>query len=179
MDDFEYLNYLDKSYANREFVNKFEDKWYPRKYPSVYKINGLPIHFDKDAKNFQKYSPQIATQIIDSCDQILQNINHYYDNHFPLVVWQTGSGTQTNMNCNEVIASIANEKANNIKGGKSPIHPNDHVNLGQSSNDTFPTAMYIAAATMVSRRLLPALNKLKETLRRKEVEFQSVQTLLL
>jgi len=79
------------------------------------------------------------------------------DNQFPLVIWQTGSGTQSNMNANEVIAGRANEQLGGTKGGKEPVHPNDHVNKGQSSNDSFPTAMHIAAALAVSRRLLPAL----------------------
>ncbi len=79
------------------------------------------------------------------------------DNQFPLVIWQTGSGTQSNMNANEVIAGRANEQLGGAKGGKEPVHPNDHVNKGQSSNDSFPTAMHIAAGLAVSRRLLPAL----------------------
>ena len=79
------------------------------------------------------------------------------DDQFPLVVWQTGSGTQTNMNVNEVIANRANEKLGAKLGAKSPIHPNDHVNMSQSSNDSFPTAMHIAAAQEITHRLLPAL----------------------
>src|SRR5689334_17842343 len=79
------------------------------------------------------------------------------DNQFPLVIWQTGSGTQSNMNANEVIAGRANEVLTGTRGGKSPVHPNDHVNKSQSSNDSFPTAMHIAAARAVHRRLLPAL----------------------
>ena len=79
------------------------------------------------------------------------------DNQFPLVIWQTGSGTQSNMNANEVIAGRANEQLGGTKGGKDPVHPNDHVNKGQSSNDSFPTAMHIAAAIAVSKKLLPAL----------------------
>ena len=79
------------------------------------------------------------------------------DDQFPLVIWQTGSGTQSNMNANEVIASRANEILTGKRGGKSPVHPNDHVNKGQSSNDSFPTAMHVAAAIAVNRRLLPAL----------------------
>ncbi|RYE06452.1 MAG: class II fumarate hydratase [Rickettsiaceae bacterium] len=86
-------------------------------------------------------------------------IDGKFDNHFPLIVWQTGSGTQTNMNVNEVIASIANEKLLGKKGGKSPVHPNDHVNMGQSSNDSFPTAMNIATILTVKRYLVPALQK--------------------
>ncbi|HXH00194.1 MAG TPA: class II fumarate hydratase [Sphingomicrobium sp.] len=79
------------------------------------------------------------------------------DGQFPLVIWQTGSGTQSNMNANEVIAGRANEQLAGTRGGKAPVHPNDHVNQGQSSNDSFPTAMHIAAGIAVSRRLLPAL----------------------
>src|SRR5499425_2996359 len=79
------------------------------------------------------------------------------DNQFPLVIWQTGSGTQSNMNANEVIAGRANEVLTGTRGGKAPVHPNDHVNMGQSSNDSFPTAMHIAASRSVHRRLLPSL----------------------
>src|ERR1044072_802362 len=81
-----------------------------------------------------------------------------HDDQFPLVIWQTGSGTQSNMNANEVIAGRANEILTGNRGGKSPVHPNDHVNKGQSSNDSFPTAMHIAAARAVNQRLLPALH---------------------
>ncbi len=80
------------------------------------------------------------------------------DDHFPLVIWQTGSGTQSNMNVNEVIAGRANEALAGTRGGKAPVHPNDHVNMGQSSNDSFPTALHIAAALAVHRRLYPALD---------------------
>jgi fumarate hydratase class II len=90
------------------------------------------------------------------------------DDQFPLVIWQTGSGTQSNMNVNEVIAGRANEILTGSRGGKSPVHPNDHVNLGQSSNDTFPTALHIAAALAVHSALLPALYRLQAALERKE-----------
>jgi fumarate hydratase, class II len=93
------------------------------------------------------------------------------DEHFPLVVWQTGSGTQTNMNLNEVIANRANEMLGGKLGAKAPVHPNDHVNMSQSSNDSFPTAMHIAAATGMTNDLLPALERLHLALRRKEKEF--------
>ncbi len=83
---------------------------------------------------------------------------------FPLVIWQTGSGTQTNMNVNEVIAGRANELLTGTRGGKSPVHPNDHVNMGQSSNDTFPTALHIAAVDALNRDLLPALGRLRGAL---------------
>lgn len=87
-----------------------------------------------------------------------------FDDQFPLVIWQTGSGTQSNMNVNEVIAGIANERLAGTRGGKSPVHPNDHVNRGQSSNDSFPTAMHVAAARAVADRLLPALEQMRARL---------------
>ncbi len=87
-----------------------------------------------------------------------------HDDQFPLVIWQTGSGTQTNMNVNEVIAGRANEMLTGTRGGKTPVHPNDHVNMSQSSNDSFPTAMHIAASIAVRRDLLPALHRLHSAL---------------
>jgi fumarate hydratase class II len=96
------------------------------------------------------------------------------DDHFPLVVWQTGSGTQTNMNLNEVIANRANEMLGGERGTKKPIHPNDHVNMSQSSNDSFPTAMHIAAAERITADLVPALSELHAALRKKEKEFAKI-----
>jgi fumarate hydratase, class II len=96
------------------------------------------------------------------------------DDHFPLLVWQTGSGTQTNMNLNEVIANRANELLGGKLGAKQPIHPNDHVNMSQSSNDSFPTAMHIAAATRIGADLIPALSGLGRALRKKEKAFAGI-----
>src|SRR5947207_1306330 len=96
------------------------------------------------------------------------------DDHFPLVVWQTGSGTQTNMNLNEVIANRANELLGGELGAKEPVHPNDHVNMSQSSNDSFPTAMHIAAATRITSDLVPALTELHRALRKKEKAFAHI-----
>jgi fumarate hydratase class II len=96
------------------------------------------------------------------------------DDHFPLFVWQTGSGTQTNMNVNEVISNRAIELAGGVIGSKKPIHPNDHVNRGQSSNDTFPTAMHIAAAEEVVHQLLPAVDQLSGTLHAKADAFRDI-----
>jgi len=96
------------------------------------------------------------------------------DSHFPLSVWQTGSGTQTNMNVNEVIANFANEQVGGVLGSKSPIHPNDHVNMSHSSNDAFPTAMHIAAATFVRTSLLPATRELSDSISAKAAEFSTV-----
>src|SRR6478735_8456141 len=96
------------------------------------------------------------------------------DDQFPLVVWQTGSGTQTNMNLNEVIANRANELLGGKLGAKAPVHPNDHVNMSQSSNDSFPTAMHIAAAMAIVGGLIPALSELHRALRKKERAFAHV-----
>ena len=96
------------------------------------------------------------------------------DDHFPLRIWQTGSGTQTNMNANEVISNRAIEMAGGVLGSKKPIHPNDDVNMSQSSNDTFPTAMHIAAAEEVTHDLIPSVRKLRDALARKAKEFADI-----
>ena len=97
-----------------------------------------------------------------------------HDDQFPLVVWQTGSGTQTNMNANEVIAGRANELLTGQRGGKSPVHPNDHVNMSQSSNDTFPTAMHVSVALELRRRLLAAVRGLAASFRRRETDWADI-----
>ncbi|WP_061249270.1 class II fumarate hydratase [Leptospira alstonii] len=109
--------------------------------------------------------------IVQAADEV---ISGKLDEHFPLSVWQTGSGTQTNMNSNEVISNRAIEIAGGVKGSKKPIHPNDDVNKAQSSNDTFPTAMHIAAAEQLNHKLIPALTQLKITLKKKTDEFQNI-----
>src|SRR3954471_16675473 len=106
--------------------------------------------------------PQIAEAIQQAAGEVARGD---LDNQFPLVIWQTGSGTQSNMNANEVIAGRANEIRTGKRGGKDPVHPNDHVNKGQSSNDSFPTAMHIAAARAVDARLLPALGTIHRRLK--------------
>src|SRR5262245_11533541 len=98
--------------------------------------------------------PQLAEAIQQAAAEVARGD---LDGQFPLVIWQTGSGTQSNMNANEVIAGRANEQLTGNRGGKEPVHPNDHVNKGQSSNDSFPTALHVAAARAVNARLLPAL----------------------
>ncbi|MFN6113812.1 MAG: class II fumarate hydratase [Bacteroidota bacterium] len=109
--------------------------------------------------------------IVRACDEV---IDGKLFEHFPLSVWQTGSGTQTNMNVNEVIANRAIELAGGELGSKKPVHPNDDVNKSQSSNDTFPTAMHIAAAISVTSRLVPAVTALRDTLRGKAEEFKTL-----
>ena len=110
-----------------------------------------------------------ADLIVKAADEV---IDGKLDEHFPLVVWQTGSGTQTNMNSNEVIANRAIEIAGGELGSKKPIHPNDDVNKAQSSNDTFPTAMHIAAVEEIHRRLIPMVTKLRDALQKKSDEFK-------
>ncbi len=112
-----------------------------------------------------------AKLIVQAADEVIAG---KLDDHFPLVVWQTGSGTQTNMNANEVIANRAIELAGGQMGSKKPVHPNDDVNKAQSSNDTFPTAMHIAAAEQTVHHLLPAVKKLRDTLRQKSQDFSDI-----
>ncbi|WP_412470415.1 MULTISPECIES: class II fumarate hydratase [unclassified Halobacteriovorax] len=118
-----------------------------------------------------KLSKEKATLIIQAADEVIVG---KLDEHFPLVVWQTGSGTQTNMNTNEVISNRAIEISGGTMGTKSPIHPNDDVNKSQSSNDTFPTAMHIAAIEQIEERLIPSLNRLIKTFEIKSEDFQDI-----
>jgi len=114
---------------------------------------------------------QRARLIMQAADEIIEG---KLDEQFPLRVWQTGSGTQTNMNVNEVIANRAIELARGVLGSKNPVHPNDHVNQSQSSNDTFPTAMYVAAARLSRDRVVPAVRELRDRLAKKQVEFDDI-----
>ncbi len=116
-------------------------------------------------------SKEKADLIVKAADEVIDGI---LDAHFPLSIWQTGSGTQSNMNTNEVIANRAIEISGGVLGSKSPIHPNDDVNKSQSSNDTFPTAMHIAAAEEINKRLLPAVALLRTTLNKKAQEFNDI-----
>ena len=118
-----------------------------------------------------KLSPEKAKLIVAAADEVIAG---KLNDHFPLHIWQTGSGTQTNMNANEVISNRAIEIAGGVMGSKKPIHPNDDVNMSQSSNDTFPTAMHIAAATQVSQELIPSLEKLRDAFDAKAREFETV-----
>ncbi len=115
---------------------------------------------------------RLSNPVIQACDEILEG---KMDDHFPLVVWQTGSGTQSNMNLNEVIANRAHElMGGSLTDNKKEVHPNDHVNKSQSSNDTFPTAMHIAAYTLIAEQTLPALIKMKQALQECSNTFQDV-----
>lgn len=118
-----------------------------------------------------KLDPKIGNAIIKASEEV---ISGKLDAHFPLVVWQTGSGTQSNMNVNEVISNRAIEILGGTMGSKNPVHPNDHVNLCQSSNDTYPTAIHIACAERIVHRLLPTLRNLHSALTKKVKEFQDI-----
>ncbi len=122
-------------------------------------------------KDLGQLPPDVADMVISAADEV---ISGQLDDHFPLVVWQTGSGTQSNMNVNEVISNRAIEQAGGEMGSKTPVHPNDHVNRGQSSNDTFPTAMHIAAVEVLDQVLLPNVQILRDTLDAKAKEFADV-----
>ena len=115
--------------------------------------------------------PAIGDLIVTAADEVIAGS---LDDHFPLFVWQTGSGTQTNMNANEVIANRAIELAGGQLGSKTPVHPNDHVNLSQSSNDTFPTAMHVAGAIVIVERLLPRVRELRDALDAKAKGFADI-----
>ncbi|MDH3690416.1 MAG: class II fumarate hydratase [Gammaproteobacteria bacterium] len=121
-----------------------------------------------DLEKLDKSKTDLITSV---CNEV---IDGRLDDHFPLVVWQTGSGTQSNMNANEVIANRAIELAGKTLGSKDPIHPNDHVNMSQSSNDAFPTVMHVAAATELLERLLPAVRKLRTTFEAKAKSFDDI-----
>src|ERR1700735_4083827 len=118
-----------------------------------------------------KLSAEKAKLIVQAADEV---IDGKLDAHFPLRIWQTGSGTQTNMNANEVISNRAIEIAGGAMGSKRPVHPNDDVNMSQSSNDTFPTAMHIAAASRVAEDLMPAVERLRDAISAKARKFADV-----
>ncbi|MCK4627395.1 MAG: class II fumarate hydratase, partial [Sedimentisphaerales bacterium] len=122
-------------------------------------------------RNLGLLDARLARAIIEAADEVIAG---RLDDHFPLVVWQSGSGTQTNMNINEVIANRANEILGSPRGAKHPVHPNDHVNMSQSTNDTIPTSMHIAAVTAVNERLLPRLKNLREALSTKAQSFNNI-----
>lgn len=121
--------------------------------------------------NIAGLDKKIGEAIVTAATEVMEG---KLDDHFPLSVWQTGSGTQTNMNINEVVSNRAIELLGGELGSKKPVHPNDHVNMGQSSNDSFPTAMHIAAVEEINHRLLPALNKLIAALEAKCDEFKDI-----
>src|SRR5262245_44803312 len=115
--------------------------------------------------------PDMVAAIVAAADEV---IDGRLDEHFPLVIWQTGSGTQTNMNANEVIANRAIELLGGVLGSKTPVHPNDHVNRSQSSNDVFPTAVHVATTEQMTGRLIPAVEGLRDALADKAAAFAGI-----
>ncbi len=122
-------------------------------------------------RDLKDLPPEICEYIVKAADEVIAG---KLDQHFPLNIWQTGSGTQSNMNANEVISNRAIELAGGVMGSKNPVHPNDHVNMAQSSNDTFPTAMHIASYEMIENQLIPAVNHLRDALFEKQKAFDSI-----
>src|SRR6202050_4080450 len=122
-------------------------------------------------RDLKKLPPDLTGLIVRAADEV---ISGKLDAEFPLRIWQTGSGTQTNMNANEVISNRAIELAGGELGSKKPVHPNDHVNMSQSSNDTFPAAMHIAAAERVKNTLIPAIKTVRDSIAAKAKEFDNV-----
>src|SRR6202165_521221 len=122
-------------------------------------------------QDLRKLPPEKSSLIVQAADEVIAGKLH---DHFPLRIWQTGSGTQSNMNVNEVISNRAIELSGGVMGSKRPIHPNDHVNMSQSSNDTFPTAMHIAAVLEITDRLIPSVSRLRDALERKTEDFEGI-----
>ena len=139
--------------------------------PIIHALGVIKLAAARTSARLGGLDPAIAAAIADAAMQVADG---RLDAEFPLVVWQTGSGTQTNMNANEVIANLASEALGGQRGAKSPVHPNDHVNLSQSSNDVFPTALHIAAAREIHDRLLPALRAMHTDLAGKAAQWRDI-----
>jgi len=148
---------------------KIGNEHFPREFIRAYGI--LKKAAATVNESFGNLNSEIASTIRNAADEVVEG---KLDDHFPLVVWQTGSGTQTNMNVNEVIANRAIEMLGGELGSKDPVHPNDHVNMSQSTNDTFPSTINIAAVETVAHQLIPALEKLQKSLTAKADEFHDI-----
>ena len=148
---------------------KIGNEHFPREFIRAYGI--LKKAAATVNESFGNLNSEIASTIQNAADEVVEG---KLDDHFPLVVWQTGSGTQTNMNVNEVIANRAIEMLGGELGSKDPVHPNDHVNMSQSTNDTFPSTINIAAVETVAHQLIPALEKLQKSLAAKADEFHDI-----
>ena len=156
--------------TQRSFENfKIGGERFPREFIRAYGI--LKKAAASVNQSFGNLEDSTKSAIHRAVDEVIEG---KLDEHFPLVVWQTGSGTQTNMNFNEVIANRAIEMLGGELGSKDPIHPNDHVNMSQSTNDTFPTAINIAAVESIYNQLVPAMNRLREALNKKALAFESI-----
>merc|ERR1712212_1115556 len=138
----------------------------------IIKAFGVPKKAAAEANKDYGLDATIADAISKAADEVISG--ELYEDHFPLVIWQTGSGTQSNMNTNEVISNRAIELLGGELGSKSPVHPNDHVNKSQSSNCTYPTAMHISVAVEIQQTLIPGLMKLRDALEAKSQEFSGI-----
>ena len=156
--------------AQRSLGN-FKIGWEKQPLPIVRALGIVKRAAAEVNRDLSGLDPKIADAIVKAANEVIEG---KLDDHFPLVVWQTGSGTQSNMNANEVISNRAIEMMGGEMGSKKPVHPNDHVNMSQSSNDTYPTAMHVAAAEEVIHRLVPALQKLRNALNDKAHAWKDI-----
>src|SRR5689334_6360220 len=145
-------------------IGNFKIGWEKQPVPIIRALGIVKRAAAEVNMELKKLDPKLGKVIVNAAQEV---IDGKLDDHFPLVVWQTGSGTQSNMNANEVISNRAIEMLGGVMGSKKPVHPNDHVNMSQSSNDTFPTAMHIACSEEIHNRLLPALDHLLKALKEK------------
>jgi fumarate hydratase, class II len=152
-------------------LTNFKIGWEKQPIPIVRALGVVKRAAAETNMELGRLDPEIGRVIVAAAQEV---IDGKLDDHFPLVVWQTGSGTQSNMNANEVISNRAIEMLGGVMGSKTPVHPNDHVNMSQSSNDTYPTAMHVAAADEVARRLMPALEHLHIALKFKTEAFAHI-----
>src|SRR5512140_113365 len=148
--------------------NNFKIGWEKQPAPIVRALGIVKRAAAETNMALGRLDPKIGQAVINAAQEVIEG---KLNDHFPLAVWQTGSGTQSNMNANEVISNRAIQMLGGKMGSKSPIHPNDHVNMSQSSNDCYPTAMHIACADEVARRLMPALEHLHAALKTKTDQF--------
>jgi len=151
--------------------NNFKIGWEKQPAPVIRALGIIKRAAAETNMGLGKLDPKIGAAIVAAANEVLEG---KLDEHFPLVVWQTGSGTQSNMNANEVISNRAIEMLGGEMGSKKPVHPNDHVNMSQSSNDTYPTAMHVAAAEEIVHRLIPALQGLRNALNDKAEDWKDI-----
>jgi fumarate hydratase class II len=152
-------------------LKNFDIGWEKQPAPVVRALGIVKRAAAETNMSLGRLEPRIGQAIVNAAQEVIEG---KLDDHFPLAVWQTGSGTQSNMNANEVISNRAIEMLGGVQGSKSPVHPNDHVNMSQSSNDTYPTAMHVAAAEEVVHRLIPALQTLRNALNDKAQAWKDI-----
>src|SRR5689334_21453164 len=152
-------------------IQNFKIGWEKQPQPIIRALGVVKRAAAEANMELGRLDPTVGAAIVAAAQEV---IDGKLDDHFPLVVWQTGSGTQSNMNANEVISNRAIEMLGGEMGSKKPVHPNDHVNMSQSSNDTYPTAMHIACAEQVARHVMPALEHLHKALDAKARSFNHI-----